>query len=62
MTRSPPAGRGRSASVVPWLRGYGPTRFLRADTPRSGQQAALAHDLTEFMDALGIESRAARRL
>ncbi len=41
--------------LVPWLRGYGPTRFLSADTPRSGQQAALGLDLLDFMDALGIE-------
>jgi pimeloyl-ACP methyl ester carboxylesterase len=41
--------------LVPWLRGYGPTRFLQRDTPRSGQQAALGADLKDFMDALGIE-------
>src|SRR5579875_2205813 len=31
--------------VVPYLRGYGATRFVRDETMRSGQQAALAHDL-----------------
>jgi pimeloyl-ACP methyl ester carboxylesterase len=41
--------------VSPWLRGYGPTRFLHRDTPRSGQQAALGADLRDFLDALGIE-------
>jgi pimeloyl-ACP methyl ester carboxylesterase len=41
--------------VAPYLRGYGPTRFLSAGTPRSGQQAVLAHDLLAFMDALHIE-------
>ncbi len=41
--------------VVPYLRGYGPTRFLSADTPRSGEQAALAHDLLALMDALAID-------
>jgi pimeloyl-ACP methyl ester carboxylesterase len=41
---------------VPWLRGYGPTRFMTADTPRSGQQAALGADLLAFLDALGIDS------
>ncbi|MFF2079673.1 alpha/beta hydrolase [Kitasatospora sp. NPDC058162] len=41
--------------LVPYLRGFGPTRFLDGGTPRSGQQAALGQDLTEFMDALGIE-------
>jgi len=39
----------------PYLRGYGETHFLSADTPRSGQQAALAHDLLAFMAALAIE-------
>jgi pimeloyl-ACP methyl ester carboxylesterase len=38
---------------VPYLRGYGPTRFLAAETPRSGQQAALGNDLKELIDALG---------
>lgn len=41
--------------IVPYLRGFGPTRFLSADTPRSGQQAALGSDLRETMDAFGIE-------
>lgn len=40
--------------VVPWLRGYGPTRFLDADTPRSGEQAALGSDLLALLDALDI--------
>ena len=40
--------------ITPFLRGYGPTRFLSADTPRSGQQAALAHDLLALMDALAV--------
>ena len=42
-------------TIVPYLRGFGPTRFLRPDTPRSGQQAALGNDLKELMDALGVE-------
>jgi pimeloyl-ACP methyl ester carboxylesterase len=41
-------------ALVPWLRGYGPTRFRAPDTPRSGEQAALGADLLGFMDALGI--------
>lgn len=40
--------------LVPYLRGYGPTRFLSSATPRSGEQAALGHDLRQMMDALGI--------
>jgi len=44
--------------IVPYLRGFGPTRFLVGDAPRSGQQGALGNDLKEFMDALGIERAA----
>ncbi|MGY2293367.1 alpha/beta fold hydrolase [Pseudomonas sp. SDO528_S397] len=40
--------------LVPYLRGYGPTRFVDAQVMRSGQQAALGKDLLDFMDALGI--------
>ena len=42
--------------ITPYLRGYGSTRFLAAETPRSGQQAALGHDLLALMDALRIPS------
>ncbi len=49
----PLAARGHRV-IVPWLRGYGPTRFLDPATPRSGQQAALGDDLRRLMDALGI--------
>ena len=41
--------------IVPYLRGFGPTRFLSPDTPRSGEQAALGADLLALLDALGIE-------
>jgi pimeloyl-ACP methyl ester carboxylesterase len=41
--------------VVPYLRGYGATRFLDAATPRSGEQAALGADLLALMDALQID-------
>lgn len=40
--------------AVPYLRGYGPTRYRDAATPRSGQQAALGADLLALMDALGF--------
>ncbi len=40
--------------ILPWLRGYGPTRFIAPGTPRSGEQAALGADLLALMDALGI--------
>jgi pimeloyl-ACP methyl ester carboxylesterase len=42
--------------IVPSLRGYGATRFLSAATPRNGQQAALARDMIDLMDALKIET------
>lgn len=45
-------------TIVPYLRGFGPTRFRSADTPRSGQQAALADDLRQLMDALKIREAA----
>jgi len=41
-------------AIVPYLRGFGPTRFLSPDTPRSGQQAALGSDLIGLMDALSL--------
>lgn len=41
--------------IVPYLRGYGATRFLSADTLRNGQPAALAQDAIALMDALRIE-------
>jgi len=42
-------------TVVPYLRGYGPTRFLDPATPRAGQQAAVGQDLLDLLDALRIE-------
>jgi pimeloyl-ACP methyl ester carboxylesterase len=41
--------------IVPYLRGFGPTKFLSPDTTRSGQQAALGSDLIALMDALSIQ-------
>ena len=51
----PPLVTAGCRAIVPYLRGFGPTRFLSADTPRSGQQAALGNDLRELMDALAID-------
>ncbi|HEY1151512.1 MAG TPA: alpha/beta hydrolase, partial [Pseudoduganella sp.] len=42
--------------IVPYLRGYGATRFLSRDTFRNGQQSALAVDIVQMMDALKIPS------
>jgi pimeloyl-ACP methyl ester carboxylesterase len=52
VTRLNPAG---CRTIVPYLRGYGATRFLSPHTPRSGEQAALGQDLLELLDALKIE-------
>jgi pimeloyl-ACP methyl ester carboxylesterase len=41
--------------IVPYLRGYGPTRFLDSQTPRSGEQAAVGADLIALIDAIGIK-------
>jgi pimeloyl-ACP methyl ester carboxylesterase len=50
----PPLAEAGLRVIVPYLRGYGQTRFLQPETMRSGQQAALARDLVELMDALQI--------
>lgn len=44
--------------IVPYLRGYGPTRFVSPQVMRSGQQAALAQDLLDLMDGLSIRQAA----
>jgi pimeloyl-ACP methyl ester carboxylesterase len=54
---SPLAAGGRRV-LVPYLRGYGPTRFLDAGEPRMAQQAAIGQDLLDFMDALGVPAAA----
>ena len=50
----PPLAAAGCRVIAPYLRGYGATRFLSTATPRSGQQAVLAHDLLALMDALAI--------
>ena len=45
--------RGHRA-IVPYLRGYGETKFLSAQTMRSGQQAAIGQDLLDLLDALNL--------
>lgn len=42
--------------IIPYLRGFGATRFRSAQTVRNGQQAALADDVIALMDALGLRS------
>jgi len=51
----PPLVAAGCRVIVPYLRGFGATRFLFAETLRSGQQAALGNDLRELLDALTIE-------
>jgi pimeloyl-ACP methyl ester carboxylesterase len=51
----PPLVAAGCRVIVPYLRGFGATRFLSAETLRSGQQAALGNDLRELMDALAVE-------
>jgi pimeloyl-ACP methyl ester carboxylesterase len=53
---APVLGAAGYRLIVPYLRGYGTTRFLSNDTVRNGQQSALAVDVIQLMDALGIES------
>ena len=48
--------------IVPYLRGYGTTRFLSAETVRNGQQSVFAVDTIALLDALGIEQGDRRRL
>lgn len=51
----PPLVAAGCRVIVPYLRGFGATRFLAPETPRSGQQAALGNDLRELMDTLAIK-------
>lgn len=55
---APPIAAKRCRVLAPYLRGYGPTRFLDPGAPRMAQQAAIGQDLLDFMDALGLERAA----
>src|SRR6202048_4980079 len=52
---APPLAAAGWRVIVPYLRGYGPTRFRDPAPPRAGQQAALASDLLALMDALDLK-------
>src|ERR1700730_1168736 len=52
---APPLVKAGYRVLVPYLRGYGPTRFRDAATPRMAEQAAIGQDLIDFADALHIE-------
>jgi pimeloyl-ACP methyl ester carboxylesterase len=51
------AGKGMRV-IIPYLRGYGPTRFRAAETLRNGQPAAIAQDMIDLMDALNLRRAA----
>ncbi len=51
----PPLAASGYRVLVPYLRGYGPTRFLDSTAPRMAQQAAIGQDLLDFMDALRVQ-------
>jgi len=51
---APMLAAGGCRTIVPYLRGYGPTRFLDEKTPRSGEQAAMGADLIALTDALAV--------
>ena len=51
---APPLAAQGCRVIVPYLRGFGGTRFLSAATPRSGEQAALGADLLALLDALAL--------
>lgn len=54
-TVAPPLAAAGYRVLVPYLRGYGTTRFLAAATPRMAQQAAIAQDLLDFINALNLD-------
>ena len=51
---TPPLVKAGYRVLVPYLRGYGPTRFRDSSAPRMGEQAAIGQDLVDFADALKI--------
>jgi pimeloyl-ACP methyl ester carboxylesterase len=55
---APPLAAAGYRVLVPYLRGYGPTRFVDPKAPRMAQQAAIGQDLLDFMDALRIDGAA----
>ncbi len=51
----PPLADAGYRVLVPYLRGYGPTRFREPAAPRMAEQAAIAQDVSDFADALGLD-------
>jgi pimeloyl-ACP methyl ester carboxylesterase len=52
---TPPLARAGHRVLVPYLRGYGPTRFRDASSPRMAEQAAIGQDVMDFADALKLQ-------
>ena len=52
---APPLAAAGYRVLVPYLRGYGTTRYLSGDAPRNGQQSVLAVDAIALLDALGVD-------
>ena len=51
---TPPIAKAGYRTLVPYLRGYGPTRFRNPASPRMAEQAAIGQDVIDFADALGL--------
>jgi pimeloyl-ACP methyl ester carboxylesterase len=52
---APPLAKAGYRVLVPYLRGYGPTRFRNASSPRMAEQAAIGQDVIDFADALRLD-------
>ena len=52
---APPLVNAGYRVLVPYLRGYGPTRFREAGAPRMAQQSAIGQDLVDFADVMGLK-------
>ena len=52
---APPLVKAGFRTLVPYLRGYGPTRFRHPAAPRMAEQAAIGQDLIDFADALHLD-------
>ena len=52
---APPLAEAGHRVLAPYLRGYGATRFRDPSAPRTAEQAAIAQDVVDFIDALGLE-------